>query len=443
MIDKARLFKKFDEQRELMEDKIHSGIEANRKGYARLNFVDSDGEPVYGAKVTIKQLTHDFKFGCNIFKYKCFPTDEENALYEEKFAKLFNLAVAPFYWDAFEPEDGKMRFEKDSIFIDRRPAPELILEFCQQKGIEVKGHPLYWPVLLPKWLPDNYEELKPYLTRRLKKIAERYDGVIQSFDCVNEVTSVPLDDYEPHGETHYRSFKPARGDYPEWVFKQADRFFASSKLNVNETRGAWIQFKKELSPYYLLIERLLTKGCRIDQIGLQYHVFARPEHLYDVSIPAYDPLHLYRVMDCYGQFQIPLSISEITIPGYGANGEELQAEALKNLYRIWFSHKDVEEIVYWNLGDNCAMATGGGWAEDQYLGGLLKSDFSEKLSYQLLDELINREWRTELEKESTESFLYFKGFYGEYELAVSHEGKETTRKIHFSRHGYDEFTIKL
>lgn len=442
MLDKARLFKNFEEQRDLMEDKIQSGIEANRKGYARLNFVDGQGSPVSGVKVTIKQLTHDFKFGCNLFKYKCFPTAEENALYEEKFAKLFNLAVAPFYWGPFEPEEGKMRFEKDSVFIDRRPAPEAVLEFCRKHNLKVKGHPLFWPSIMPQWLPDDYAELKPYLTRRLERIAQRYDGAIQSFDCVNEVTSVQLRDREPDRSKTYQCYTALGGDYPQWAFKQADRFFADSELNINETGASWAVFNKELSPYFMLIERLLNLGCRVDRIGLQYHVFRRPDDIYDIVDSFYNPVHLYKVMDCYGKFQRPLSVSEITIPGYEDNGEEIQAETVKNLYRIWFSQRNADEIVYWNLGDNCA-AVGDGWAEDQFQGGLLKNDFSEKLSYQVLDELINRQWRTNLEYESAGQFLYFKGFYGEYEVTAGRGEKEVTRKIHLSKQGYDEFQIQI
>lgn len=438
MIERERLFKNFDEQREVMEDRINHGIETYRKGYARLNFVDENGKPLKGAKVSIKQLSHDFKFGCNIFKYKCFPTDEENALYEEKFAKLFNLAVAPLYWDDFEPEEGKMRFDKDSPFIDRRPAPELILEFCRERGIEVKGHPLFWLYMVPPWLPNDFEKVKPYLTRRLKKIAQRYDGVFRSFDCVNEVLSVPDTTHVSTGEVEYWNLTNFKGNYAQWVFKQADRFFAESKLNLNERPLPWRDFRKELSPYYLLIENLLNKGCRIEQIGLQYHIFKEPAKLYEVAAFEYNPLHLYRVLDCYGQFQIPISISEITVPGYGTNGEEIQAQTLRNLYRIWFSHKDVEEIVYWNFGDNCAIPS-----EIRHRGGLLHQDFSEKLSYQVLDDLINHQWRTELEKECEEDFLYFKGFYGEYQLTVFLGEQEITRKIQLSRDGYNEFTIEL
>lgn len=46
---------------------------------------------------------------------------------------------------------------------------------------EAKGHPLYWTVMEPDWLPDDYKDMKPYLTRRLREIAKRYDVIIKKF----------------------------------------------------------------------------------------------------------------------------------------------------------------------------------------------------------------------------------------------------------------------
>ena len=95
----------------------------------------------------------------------------------------------------------------------------------------------------------DYEQMKDYWTRRLKAIAERYDGVIKSFDVVNECTSVPLTADEPKkGDTHYRNFVPLSGKYPEWAFEQTAHYFRKSRLVLNETASPWSDFRYELSP---------------------------------------------------------------------------------------------------------------------------------------------------------------------------------------------------
>lgn len=443
MMDINATMKNFTEQKELMEDKIHNGIEAYRKGYFKINFVDSEGNPVKGADVKIRQKTSEFKFGCNIFKLGCFKTDEENAKYEELFKGLFNMATIPFYWNDFEPQDGHMRFDKNSEFIDRRIPPELAIEFCQKHNIEVKGHPLFWQAMLPKWLPDDYEEIKLYWERRLKAIAERYDGIIRTFDCVNECTSVPMNNWEPHKkEGSYRNQKPIRGVYPEWAFEHTAHHFRKSKLVLNETAGPWDEYKQELSPYYLLAENLINKGAQVDIIGLQYHNFNTPENMKDLAPKYYNPVHLYNVMDTYGKLQRPLSVSEITIPGYD---DDMQAETLKNLYSIWFSHPAMESIIYWNMGDNCAITSknNAGWSEDQYKSGIVRSDFTKKPAYEVLDELINKQWRTNIDIEANADHTYFKAFYGEYEVTARHGDKVVTRNLKLTKNGWQEFYFEF
>ena len=312
--DKKAVLRFMTEQRDYMEDRIKHGIETNRKGFVKLKFMDAEGTPINNVKLSIKQKTHDFKFGCNFFKYKCYPTEETNALYEERFKKLFNLAVVPFYWSDFEPEEGKMRFEKDSIFIDRRPPSEAILEFCKENNIEPKGHPLFWGTFLPKWLPKDFEQIKPHIVRRLKAISERYDGVIPSFDCVNEALTLPIlsNEMEPKA-SDYRNALPISEEFPEYMFKKADRFFHESRLIINEAGGHWGNglTKKQRMPFYMLIENLMLKGCRIDEIGLQYHIFSQAKDLPNLAETHFNPKEIYTVLDTFGEFHKPISISEI------------------------------------------------------------------------------------------------------------------------------------
>ena len=58
---RENVLKPFEENREYMEHRIKSGIENNRKGFARLKLADSEGQPIPGASVKIKQKSHEFK----------------------------------------------------------------------------------------------------------------------------------------------------------------------------------------------------------------------------------------------------------------------------------------------------------------------------------------------------------------------------------------------
>ena len=104
-----------------------------------------------------------------------FPTEEENAIYREKFPEIFNLATLPFYWSSLEPEMGKPRYSVDSPRIYRRPTPDLCIQYCKEKGIEPKCHCLNYDTESPRWYRNQPVSFcKEKLLERFQQIADRY-----------------------------------------------------------------------------------------------------------------------------------------------------------------------------------------------------------------------------------------------------------------------------
>ena len=139
-------------------------------------------------------------------------------------------------------------------------------------------------------------------------------------------------------------------------------------------------------------------------------------------------------MDLYSRFGKPLQITEVTVPAYSweSEDEELQAEIIEKLYSIWFSHPNVEQIVYWNLVDGYAhlwdpdpekiAASQGDMTigENYYHGGLLRFDLSPKPAYNKIKELLEERWHTEAEIVTDENGkAEFRGFYGDYDITVN------------------------
>ena len=58
--------------------------------------------------------------------------------------------------------------------------------------------------------------------------------------------------------------------------------------------------------------------------------------------------------------------------------------------------------------------------ENVYAGGLVNFDGSRKKAYEVLDRLVNREWRTEFFANASEK-IEFRGFFGNYEITVERE----------------------
>ena len=134
--------------------RIHDNIRENRCCDFEIAFVDEKGCPISCDAVAVKQVSHDFKFGANCFMVDELETAEKNAKYEESFAKVFNIATLPFYWDSVEPERGKPRFDKDSPRLYRRPAIDKLIEFCKKNNIEPKGHCLNYEPFVPDWAKE-------------------------------------------------------------------------------------------------------------------------------------------------------------------------------------------------------------------------------------------------------------------------------------------------
>lgn len=453
-----KLLLPFESQKEYMNARIKDGIEANRKAFATFIAVDKDGKPVTNVKIRLKQKNHEFQHGANIFMLDEFETPEKNAEYKKRFPEAFNLATMPFYWDSFEPEDGKPRFDADSKKIYRRPASDLCLNYCREHGIEPKLHCLNYDLFRPAWLTEKYltsAEIKKRLSRRMAEIAEHYADVIPGIEVINETlcwgSQIPL---ENRRDNRYYGLL-AEPEIVEWSFKEAEKYFPHNELIINEATHAWLQdFKYDRTPYYMQIERALLKGARIDTIGFQNHFWwnngddaeANEAKIY------YDPYRIYESLDTFARLGKPLQITETTFPTPYKEGDDLaeaeavQAEIVKNMYSIWFSHSAVKGVIYWNLVDGYAWGAKQGdmtKGENFLRGGLFRFDLTPKPSFERIKKLFNEEWHTDEIAETNEyGTAFVKAFYGDYDLEIVKDGRTETRPFKFTK-GNTEKTFKL
>ena len=182
------MLKPFRDNEDIIKERTAAGIENARKGFATVRVVDADGKPVPGAKISVRQKTHDFGYGANIFMLDEFETEEKSAEYRRVFREYFNMATVPFYWDTLEPDEGHPRFAKDSKKVYRRPAPDLCLEYCEENGIRPKAHCLNYDHFVPAWL-KKYTAAEQWmkLEERYRLCAERYATRIKGWEVTNEL----------------------------------------------------------------------------------------------------------------------------------------------------------------------------------------------------------------------------------------------------------------
>ena len=134
---------------------------AHRTRSRTVQVVDPTGAPLAGVPVTVEQVRHEIAFGCIGFDETerawrrltgATPAPGEAELLDrldELWFDLFDTATLPFYWGTFEPRQGTLR----------TAALREAAEHYVSRGARVKGHPLVWHTVAPRWL-------EAYPTRR-------------------------------------------------------------------------------------------------------------------------------------------------------------------------------------------------------------------------------------------------------------------------------------
>lgn len=458
--------------------KIDADIEANRKADA---VVKIEGVPA-GTEVSVNQVSHDFIFGTHIFNFDQLGDPILNAKYKAQFGNMFNSATVAFYWGKFELEHGRPRFvpeywdmqefwEKSespkSEIHWRRPAPDKIIEFCKENGIRVHGHTLVWgnrqwhfpawllkacakgeeaKILdtliseygvdggkatsekytqkykdmsaeeLAKLLPNTAAELKRIHQERIRQIAEYYGDTVDSWDIVNEsATDFGRGFVVKDAQITKSWYGMMPGDYPYLAFETSQEVFpANVKLNIND-------YKID-GDYAKEVKSLLERGCKVDIVGAQMHLF-KPQETIAISEgkEIQTPEKVYAALNSI-DVGLPIHLSEITVtaPDTTDKGRMMQAIITRNLYKLWFSIKPMMGITWWNTVDDC------GAPGEPAMSGIFTRTMTPKPAFYALNELINGEWRTNLtEKVDDKGEIKFRAFRGKYMLTWKDaEGKE-------------------
>ena len=416
----------------VVQQRIDAGIEKHRKGDAVMRILDAKGRPVADADVELTQTSHEFLFGCNIFVLG--QMKDNNRAYEDAFLKLFNFATVAMYWSDLEPDRGNPRFAEGSSYKWRRPPPDRIVAFGKKHGLTLKGHPLLWHAYNPEWMPKDADELKTLYKKRFKELALRYaddvliwDGVNESLICVREF---PL-------------FSSEQKDYPlyvPWAFAELHKVFNDENLLMINEVPLFNWPSDKTNRYYKQCVKLLKNGVGIEGIGFQLHICSRKNMDDFISADRCDPGSLLDTYEMFADLGLPVWMTELTLGSSGNDGLKIQARVVRDLYRLWFSVSKMSGITWWNLADGTAAYDD----ENSALGGLLDKDCKPKPSYEVLNQLINGDWKTELKvKSDSKGIIKFRGFYGKYSVKVHAGDVVEEHEIDLFKDGRSNFQLTV
>ncbi len=366
---------------------------AHRTTSTTLTVLDAAGAPIADTEVTVEQTRHAFQFGNIGFDFiplangetEPHPEDVETfggASLEalERLADLwldvFNTATLPFYWGRFEPRRGAPQTDRL-----RRTA-----EWFRDRGVGLKGHPLVWHTVQPSWLLDlSVEEIERVQRERIRRDVADFDGLIDTWDAINEVVIMPVFTNGDNGITRL-AHQIGRVATIRMAFEEARATNPRATLLLNDFDMS--------TAYECLIEAVLEAGIEVDVLGLQSHMhqgywgeektLATLERFSRYGLP----IHFTETTLMSGHLMPPEieDLNDYRIPEWPSTpeGEARQADEVERHYRTLLSHPAVQNITYWGLADD------GMWLGAP--GGFVRKDGTPKPSYDTLRRLVKDEW---------------------------------------------------
>ncbi len=391
---------------------------AHRRGAARIQFLDPQGQPLRNTQLRYSQTSHDFLFGCGAFDALPATAQVENgaisfyqdasqtdrAFYQdrmEKWLSVFNFGTLPFYWGSFELEEGQPQTES------RKAAAQLL----KSRGAVAKGHPLCWHTGCADWLLKygNAAILDRQLDRIHREVSQ-FRGLIDMWDVINETVIMPVFDRYDNAVTRLcRDL--GRIELIRKVFEAAKAANPDSVLLINDFNLS--------EKYEEVIADCLDAGIPISAIGLQTH-----QHQGYMGRE-----RLEEVLERFSRFGLPLHFTENTLvsghlmPGHivdlndyqvdswpsTAEGEARQSQQWQEMYDILFAHPLVEAVTGWDFAD-------GAWLHAP--SGLIREDNSPKPSFYALQKKIHEDWHSQgTLLTDSEGFGLLEGYFGRYTVS--------------------------
>ena len=191
----------------------------------------------------------------------------------------------PAYAALIASECGLVVPENEMKWQTTRPSPDrydftrldAIVKWARTRNLEVRGHTLLWhrPQWFPEWL-NNYDfgtrpvaEAERLVTEHIRTVTQRYQGVITSYDVVNEAI-----DHDRNAPIE-TSLSRAMGS-PEAVldvaFNTAREALPDAQLVYNDYMSWEPAHRKHCDDVLRLLEGFRKRGTPVDALGIQSHI---------------------------------------------------------------------------------------------------------------------------------------------------------------------------
>jgi endo-1,4-beta-xylanase len=256
-----------------------------------------------------------------------------------------------------------------------RPGPEAfdftrfdeIVAWAQANGQAVRGHTLLWhrPRWFPEWL-NNYDyganpvqEAERLLTTHIQTVTERYLGVIESYDVVNEAI-----DHDTNGlmETSMSRAMGSAEAVLDLAFHTARDQLPEAELVYNDYMSWEPAHSAHCADVLRLLEGFRARNVPVDTLGIQSHI-----EMFSLDpatgVGPYRETEWRRFLDEVVAMGYRLLITEFDVkdkalPGPIVGRDAKVADYSRRYFDVMLDYAELGDILAWGMVDRFSWLQG-------------------------------------------------------------------------------------
>lgn len=394
-------------------------IDQYRKANLNIAVTDAAGKPVSNADVHVQMTRHAFRFGAAVTgqmlgmdpswsksagDHKRYPyTESDVHQYRKIVEENFNWVVLENDFKCgcyFKGIENTKIDKRDHLF--RHDWLANALAWLNERDIKVRGHRMF-NGRMPRHVnadPKRAGELRKRMIAQAKDKVTWAGKRVTEWDCVNH----PL--WGSGGPTFLEFMNEP--DFYAKCFAMGREYAPHAQLWTNEGHIMTGDGGRSTA-YENMIKTLIQYNQRPDGIGFMGH--------YNTT-SILSPQKLYDRMERFAPYADRMQFTELD---FSTNDDQLQADYLRDLMTIAFSHPKFVGIIQWGF-----------WAGKHWMpeAALWEKNWREKPAAQAYRDLVFKQWWTEqTTKTTSKGKANFRGFKGQYDITVKHNGKIQIVKI--------------
>ncbi len=376
-----------------------------RKAPLTVEVVDAAGRAAAGVTVEVRQTRHAFRFGSAVGAKELLASAEgPDKRYSDLVRENFNIVT-------LENDLKWPQWSRD------RETPLRAARWLKANDITLRGHNMVWPGWrhLPPDLKDlqsKPDELRQAVLRHVEDIGVALRPDAAFWDVVNEA-------YNNHDLMDLFG----QGILTD-IYRQARRSAPEARLFINDygivtSNGS---DHAHQDGYEQTIRYLLDQHAPLEGIGIQGHF----------GQEFTPPVRIYEILERFAKFGLPIEMTEFTAM---ADDRQMDANLLRDVMTVFFSHPAVDAFILWDFQDGKGF---------EHKATLYDASGQLTPAGKVYKDLVFHQWWTyENATTAANGSATVEGFQGRYEVSLTRNGAPTVKQTMELRPGGSTVKVVL